>query len=96
VAVIWVAGKAYRRVDYASEADLESAIIVVLRDKVNLADDNRGITRHRRPLIVVLFAAHRSTLGTVASFSPIHEFSQEIIDHAYWITDTQARAYGRA
>jgi len=29
VPVIWVAGKTYRRVDYASEADLESAIIEV-------------------------------------------------------------------
>jgi hypothetical protein len=31
VSVIWVAGKAYRRVDYESEADLESAILEVQR-----------------------------------------------------------------
>lgn len=29
MSVIWVAGKAYRRVDYESEADLETAIIEV-------------------------------------------------------------------
>ena len=29
MSVIWVAGKAYRRVDYESEADLETAILEV-------------------------------------------------------------------
>jgi hypothetical protein len=29
MSIVWLAGKAYRRVDYESEADLESAIIEV-------------------------------------------------------------------